>query len=96
MLSSGCIPKKLAGVTPDPSDNSVVKNLLEASKGLRSKLVVKKDIVDSNIFQALCAVFENNMTLINLRDLSMILICYAGLLRFNELSSLRCNNAIFL
>jgi integrase len=80
---------------PDPTDNSVVRNLLEASKRLRSKPVVKKDIVDSNMLKSLCALFENNMTLVNLRDLSMILICYAGFLRFNELSSLCCNDVIF-
>ena len=38
---------------------------------------------------------SNDLTLINVRDLTMILLCYAGFLRFNDMSNLRCSDIRF-
>ena len=68
--------------------NSMVKNLLEASKRLRSFPVQKKDVIDSSMLQALCSRYADTVDVITLRDLSMILLGFSGFMRFNELSAL--------
>lgn len=80
----------------DPTENTIVKNLLDTSKRLFSKPVMKKDVINSNMLHLLCKMYENNMTIMNTRDLAMILICYSGFLRFNELSSLYCSDIKFM
>lgn len=79
----------------DPTDSQLVSSLLEASKRIRSTPVKKKDIVDSDMLRRLCALYLDTVDLVTLRDLAMILLSYAGFLRFNELSSLRCCDIVF-
>lgn len=43
----------------------------------------------------LCKLLENDMSLTNVRDVTMILLCYAGFLRYNEVSNLRCSGVVF-
>lgn len=80
---------------PDPTENSFVKNLLEAAKRLRSAPVKKKDIIDTDLLQKLCDSYKNSDDLADLRDLSMILLGYAGFLRFSEISELQCSDVKF-
>ena len=79
----------------DPTVDSIVQHLVEAAKRIRSKPTEKKDVVDADMLISLCTRFQGDMTLINLRDLAMILICFAGFLRFNELSNLLCSHVTF-
>ena len=79
----------------DPTENTFVKNLLEAGKRLRSVPVKKKDVVNTEMLQNLCDLFKGSIDLIDIRDLAMILIGYAGFLRFNEINYLKCNDVTF-
>lgn len=76
----------------DPTDNQLVKSMLESAKRLNSKPIVKKDIVSSEHLVTLCNMFADSTDVIVLRDLSIILLSYAGFLRFDEVSNLRCND----
>ena len=76
----------------DPTDSLLVKAMLECAKRLNSKPIVKKDVVTSEQLVTLCDMFVGSTDVITLRDVSIILLSYAGLLRFDEVSSLRCND----
>jgi integrase len=76
----------------DPTDSQLVKSMLECAKRLNSKPIVKKDVVTSEQLVSLCDMFVGSTDVIALRDLSIILLSYAGFLRFDEVSSLRCND----
>lgn len=74
----------------DPTENSIVKNILECGKRRNSKPIQKKDVIDSNILIELCDRYYDSTDVIDLRDLSMILLCYSGFLRYSEMSELKC------
>ncbi|XP_045209806.1 uncharacterized protein LOC123561472 [Mercenaria mercenaria] len=79
----------------DPTENSIVKQLLETAKRISSKPVQKKDVVSSEMLQARCLTYQDSVDIIDLRDLSMIMLAYAGFLRMNEVSNLHCNDVQF-
>ena len=54
-----------------------------------------KYAVTSDMLIELCDMFSDNSDLLLLRDLSMILIGFAGFLRFDKLVELRCSDIIF-
>ena len=74
----------------DPTENGFVKDLNESAKRLRSSKVIKKDAINTEMLIEICDLFKANSDLLTLRDLSMILIGFAGFLRFDELVELRC------
>ncbi|XP_078311190.1 integrase/recombinase xerD homolog [Crassostrea virginica] len=76
----------------DPTENSFVKSLQESSKRLTGKPVKRKDPVDSETLQTLCETYKDSTDLLVLRNLTMILIGFAGFLRYDELSSLKCKD----
>ena len=65
-----------------------VKHLLDSARRLRSGLVHKKDVIDLDMLQTLCGSFSDSNDVITLSDLAIILIGYAGFMRFNDLGSL--------
>lgn len=81
---------------PDPTDNSFVKSLQESAKRLTGRPVRRKDPVDRQMLQTLYDLHTNTSTtdVLMLRNLAMILIGFAGFLRFDELSSLKCKDVI--
>ena len=79
----------------DPTDNGFVKGLLESAKRLRSQPVKRKDVVDSEVLIQLCDQYIINANLMDVRDLSMILLGYSGFLRFDEISNLHVNDISF-
>lgn len=79
----------------DPTRNSIVKNMLECAKRCNSKPVCKKDVISSENLIDLCEMYSRSNDIITLRDLSMILLCYSGFLRYSELSDLRCCDVKF-
>ena len=79
----------------DPTESSFVKNILECAKRLNSKPVIKKETISSEFLIELCNMYSKSTDVIDLRDLTMILLCYSGLLRFSEVSDLRCNDTSF-
>lgn len=76
----------------DPTDNSIVISLMDAAKRTHSKPTNKKDTVSSDMIKELCSDFESTTDIIELRDLTMIVIFFAGFLRFSEIQALRCND----
>lgn len=76
----------------DPTTNSFVRNLTECSKRTARKPVCKKEPVTTEMLTELCNFFSDSQDLLVVRDLSMILLCFSGFLRFNELSNLLCSD----
>ena len=79
----------------DPTLNSWLKSLLEAGKRLNSMPIGKKDTISSDTLKALCDMFKHIEDVLHLRGLTMILLGYAGFLRFNEINELKCNDIEF-
>ncbi|XP_062582000.1 uncharacterized protein LOC134243775 [Saccostrea cucullata] len=80
----------------DPTEHSFIKNLLEASKRNNKPKVIKKAIVTASDLILLCDIYVDSTNLLEVRDLCMILLSFAGFLRFEELSSLRCSDLTFM
>lgn len=80
----------------DPTEHPFVRHLVEASKRHNKPRVVKKEVVTASALVSLCDLYANSNNLLDVRDLCMILISFAGFLRFDELSSLRCSNVTFM
>ena len=78
----------------DPTENSFVKSLQESSKRLTGRPVRRKDPIDRQMLQNLCGLYTDSKDVLTLRNLSMVLIGFAGFLRFDELSSLKCKDVI--
>ncbi|XP_053379426.1 integrase/recombinase xerD homolog isoform X2 [Mercenaria mercenaria] len=76
----------------DPTENVVVKSMLECAKRLNSKPTTKKDVITTEHLIELCNMFSESTDVVVLRDLTMILLSYAGFLRFDEVSELRCSD----
>ena len=77
---------------PDPTKYSFVSSIQEAAKRTAYKKVVKKEPISVNMLIELCDKFINCIDLLVIRDLTMILIGFAGFLRLDELSSLKFND----
>ncbi|XP_063448313.1 uncharacterized protein LOC134727849 [Mytilus trossulus] len=73
----------------DPTTNTCVTSILEASKRVAPKKTNKKDPVTTDVLIELCDNFKDCSDLLVLRDLTMMLLWFAGFLRNDELSSLR-------
>lgn len=84
----------LKGLT-DPTDNSFVLNMLESAKRTLSRPVCKKEPLTNEAIRELCQHHAGSNDLIIVRDICMILLGYSGFLRFNEISSLCCNDVKF-
>ena len=76
----------------DPTENSFIQSLQESAKRLNGKPGNKKDLVASQMIIKLCSQFKDSDDLMIIRDLAMIVLSFAGFLRFDELSSLTCND----
>lgn len=76
----------------DPTDNTFVHNLLEGAKRTARQPVCKKEPITSDMLVALCNHYRLTEDLLVVRDLTMCLLCFAGFLRFNELSNILCSD----
>ncbi|KAL5013264.1 hypothetical protein ScPMuIL_007534 [Solemya velum] len=76
----------------DPTDNPFVKSLLESVKRLNGRPIIKKDPVHCEDLIALCSIYDTSTDLLCVRDLTMILLCFSGFLRFDEVSKFRCRD----
>ena len=77
----------------DPTNNSYVVSLQESVKRAVRPLKQKKDPVSIEMFLELCNMHLGNNDLLVVRDLTMILLSFAGFfLRFDEVSSLLCSD----
>jgi hypothetical protein len=73
----------------DPTKKSFVISVLEASKRVAPKTTQKKEPIYTDTLIELCNMFKNPNNLLIIRDLTMMLLSFAGLLRYDEVSSLR-------
>ena len=71
---------------------------MEASKRHNKPRVVKKEVVTASALVSLCDLHASSSNLLDVRDLCMVLLSFAGFLHFDELlvSSLRCSNVTFM
>ena len=76
----------------DPTSNAFVKNLQESAKRRAKPKTSRKDPVTPEMLIRLCKMFETSNDLLTVRDLTMILISFAGFLRYDEISSLLCRD----
>lgn len=79
---------------PDPTINSFVTSIVEASKRTTTKTANKKDPVSAEILIELCTHFKDSDDLLIIRDLTMILLSFSGFLRYDEISSLRFKDVV--
>lgn len=77
-----------AGFT-DPTKNSYVTSLQEAAKRKASRAINKKEPISKDVLIELCDKYIDDSDLLIVRNLTMILFCFAGFLRFDEVSSLK-------
>ena len=75
----------------DPTTNSFVTSVLEASKGTASKKTEKKDPISTETLIEICTMFKDSTDLLIIRDLTMVLLSFSDFLRYDEISSLRFN-----
>ena len=73
----------------DPTKKSFVISVLEASKRVAPKTTQKKEPIYTDTLIELCNMFKDPNNLLIIRDLTMMLLSFAGLLRYDEVSSLR-------
>lgn len=86
---------KLSGLS-DPTENHYVINLFETAKRHCSKRpCVKKAVALTDQIIELCDKYEHTDDIFVIRDLCIIVLCFAGFLRFDEISSLLCKDIIF-
>ena len=74
----------------DPTLNSWVKSLL-----VKFCTYIKERYYKLGYIEALCDMYKHTEDVLHLRDLTMILLGYAGFLRFNEINELKCNDIEF-
>lgn len=77
---------------PDPTCHQCVKNLLECCKRRNYRPRAKKDVVCATDIRELFVKYLGNKDLMVLRDLTIIVLCFAAFLRYDEVSSLRCKD----
>jgi hypothetical protein len=79
----------------DPTDNDYVRNLLECGKRSNRKQRCKKDIVSLEVIKKLFVKYSQSQDLSVVRDLAMIVVSYAGFLRYDEMSNIKCCDVKF-
>ena len=80
---------ELYGFT-DPTCSPHVKQLLSTSKRSSPKGGGKKDVILPEYIVDLFTMYTDSEDVYVLRDLAMIIVCYAGFLRYDELSNIKC------
>ncbi|KAK3107576.1 hypothetical protein FSP39_017560 [Pinctada imbricata] len=76
----------------DPTDNSFVKNLQESAKRRAKPKTCRKDPVTPEILIKLCEMFKSSSDVLVVRDLPMTLLSFAGFLKYDEISSVCCQD----
>ena len=76
----------------DPTSSSRVCNHIQTSKRVGYKPVNKKDAVTSDMIKALFVKYSATTDLAVVRDLAMIIMCFCGFLRYDEVSNIKCKD----
>lgn len=80
----------------DPTEHTFIKNIVEASERNNKARVIKTEVFTTKDLDLLCDNYADSSSLLEVRDLCMILLSFAGFLHYEELSSLRCSDITFL
>lgn len=88
---------ELAGFSnSNPCGSFVVKSVREAAHRILGHSVSKKEPITSDILnQMVSRYLGHNSNTMNLRNVAMCLIAYAGFLRFSELSNIKRSDLVF-
>lgn len=73
----------------DPTENSFVTSIPEAAKRVAHKKTHKEDPITTETLIEIWEMHKDSSDLHVIRDLTRILLCFAGFLRYDEVSSLR-------
>lgn len=82
----------------NPCDDRVIHTLLEGGKRILAKPVKKKEPISSEMLESIVdtlGVRENNSDLRSVRTVALLLLSFAGFLRFSELSNIKVKNIKF-
>lgn len=82
----------------NPCDDSVILKLMEGGKRILSKPLKKKEPISSDILEKVIDLFgdrEKNRDLCSVRTITMLILGFAGFLRFNELANIKVKNITF-
>ena len=81
---------------PDPCNSQLPKLVLESSKRILAHKTQKKEVVNSSMILKLVEMFGGaSANLMDLRDINIIVLSYAGFLRFSEVSNLKSSHIKF-
>ena len=80
----------------DPTENNLVKSLLEAAKRRLSKPVSHKVVLPSDILVKLCVKYHDLVDIIELRDLALFILLFSGFLIFSKAQNLLCSDVKIL
>ena len=77
------------------SKHPFIKGIMEASKRQPCQVRNRKDPISREILISLCDKFKDCNDVIHVRDISIILLSFAGFFRFNEVSALKLKDVKF-
>lgn len=81
---------------PDPCQDPLVKNILEAGARISAKPVVKKEPITPEMITSICSKYASpSANLSSLRIADLFITAYCAFLRFDELAKLRCCDVNF-
>ena len=81
---------------PDPCQDPLVKNILEAGARISAKPVVKKEPITPEMISSICSKYASpSANLSSLRIAALFITAYCAFLRFDELAKLRCCDVNF-
>ena len=85
------------GNLDDPTSSSLTRYALEAAKRTCSRPVRKKEPITPDHIKRIHVemTVSGKMSLLHLRDFTMILLCYSGFLRFEEVARLTLSDIVF-
>ena len=80
---------------PDPCQDPLVKNILEAGVRISAKPVVKKEPITPEMISSICSKYASpSANLSSLRIAALFITAYCAFLRFDELAKLSCCDVI--
>ena len=83
---------KVAGLEP-PSNHPLVKSIVDTGHRIYGKPVVKKEPIMPELLLRLVSShsYKRKLTLYSSRTLALCLVAFAGFLRYDEISDLKCH-----
>ena len=85
------------GNQPDPTDSALVNYALEAAKRTCSRPVTKKQPITPEHLKSVYGsmIQDGKLSLLHLRDFTLILLCFCGFLRFEEAANITLGDINF-